>query len=125
LDVYTNRYILHAEYKSLKPHAFQILLALAEGDRHGLEIMRDVLERTEGGLHLWPGMLYGTLKELVDDELVVERRPPRQAKAGGGRPRYYGITERGRRACAAEAERLERYVQAARARNLLKPIGGR
>jgi DNA-binding PadR family transcriptional regulator len=70
-------------------------------------------------------MLYGTLKELVDDELVVERRPPRQAKAGGGRPRYYGITERGRRACAAEAERLERYVQAARARNLLKPIGGR
>ena len=42
------------------------------GDRHGLEIMRDVLERTEGDLHLWPGMLYGTLKELVDAELVVE-----------------------------------------------------
>jgi DNA-binding PadR family transcriptional regulator len=119
--VYTPR----AEYKSLKVNAFQILLALAECDRHGLEIMRDVLERTEGDLHLWPGMLYGTLKELVDAELVVERRPPPEVKAGGGRPRYYGITERGRRVCAAEAERLDRYVQAARARNVLKPAGGR
>jgi hypothetical protein len=32
----------------MKPHLFQVLLALADQDRHGLEIMRDVLERTEG-----------------------------------------------------------------------------
>ena len=109
----------------MKPNLFQVLLSLAERDRHGLEIMRDVLERTEGQTHLWPGMLYGSLKELVDSELVTEKRAPRDGKAGGGKPRYYGITERGRKALAAEAERLERYVQAARARNLLKPVGPR
>ncbi len=109
----------------MKPHLFQVLLALADQDRHGLEIMRDVLERTEGRMHLWPGMLYGSLKELVDEELAVEKRAPRDGKAGGGKPRYYGITDRGRKALAAEAERLERYVEAARARNLLKPVGPR
>jgi DNA-binding PadR family transcriptional regulator len=109
----------------MKPHLFQILLALADRDRHGLEIMRDVLDRTEGRTHLWPGRLYGSLKELVDSGLVVEKRAPREGKAGGGKPRYYGITDRGRRALAVEAERLERYVQAARARNLLKPVGPR
>ncbi|MGH9390978.1 MAG: hypothetical protein ACRD1Z_15280, partial [Vicinamibacteria bacterium] len=62
---------------------------------------------------------------LDDSELVVEKRAPRDGKAGGGRPRYYGITDRGRQALAAETERLERYVQAARARNLLKPVGPR
>ena len=109
----------------MKPHLFQVLLALADRDRHGLEIMRDVLERTEGQTHLWPGMLYGALKELVDLELAAEKKAPRDTKAGGGRPRYYGITDRGRKALAAEAERLERYVEAARARNLLKPASPR
>ncbi|MGH9319043.1 MAG: PadR family transcriptional regulator [Vicinamibacteria bacterium] len=109
----------------LKAQTFQILLALADRDRHGLEIMRDVLERTQGQMHLWPGMLYGSLKELVNSELVVEKKAPRDGKAGGGRPRYYGITEEGRKACAAEAERLESYVQAARARNVLKPVNPR
>ncbi len=109
----------------MKPHLFQVLLALADQDRHGLEIMRDVLERTDGQVHLWPGMLYGALKELVDMELAVEKQAPPEGKAGGGKPRYYGITERGRKALALEAERLERYVQAARSRNLLKPVGPR
>ncbi len=109
----------------MKPHLFQVLLALADQDRHGLDVMRDVLERTEGRLHLWPGMLYGSLKELVDAELAVEKRAPRDGKAGGGKPRYYGITDRGRKALAAEAERLERYVQAVRARNVLKTAGPR
>jgi DNA-binding PadR family transcriptional regulator len=109
----------------MKPHLFHVLLALADRDRHGLEIMRDVLERTEGRTHLWPGMLYGSLKELADDGLVVETQPPQNVKPGGGRPRYYGITDRGRKALAAETERLERYVEAARARNLLKPVAPR
>ncbi len=103
----------------MKPHLFQVLLALADQDRHGLEIMRDVLERTDGQVHLWPGMLYGALKELVEMELAVEKQAPPEGKAGGGKPRYYGITERGRKALALEAERLERYVQAAR---VAKPL---
>jgi DNA-binding PadR family transcriptional regulator len=123
--VYLDTYILFEINPIMKPHVFQVLLALADQDRHGLAIMRDVLDRTEGRMHLWPGMLYGALKELVEGELAVEKRAPRDGKAGGGKPRYYGITERGRRALAVETERLERYVQAARARNVLKPVGPR
>jgi DNA-binding PadR family transcriptional regulator len=109
--------------KGLKGHAFQILLSLADRDRHGLEIMRDVLERTEGGVHLWPGALYGSLKELTDAGLVSERQPPAEARrAKAGRPRYYGITALGKKACAAEAARLERYVRVARARKVLGSV---
>jgi DNA-binding PadR family transcriptional regulator len=105
---------------ALPPHWFQILLALADEDRHGLGIMNDVLERTGGGMKLWPGMLYRNLAKLVDNGLLVEVDAPAGAEAGGGRPRYYHITAAGRRACAAEAQRLAGFVDAARRKKLLK-----
>jgi DNA-binding PadR family transcriptional regulator len=105
---------------SLPPHWFQILLALADEDRHGLGIMNDVLERTAGAMKLWPGMLYRNLAKLVDDGLLVEVDAPAGAEAGGGRPRYYHLTASGRRACAAEAQRLAGFVEAARRKKLLK-----
>ena len=104
----------------LPPHWFQILLALADQDRHGLGIMADVLDRTGGRMKLWPGMLYRNLSKLADEGLVVEVETPPGAEAGGGRPRFYRITPLGRRACAAEAERLNGFVQAARQKKLLK-----
>jgi DNA-binding PadR family transcriptional regulator len=104
----------------LPPHWFQILLALADQDRHGLGIMGDVLDRTSGRMKLWPGMLYRNLSKLADEGLVVEVETPPGAEAGGGRPRFYRITPLGRRACAAEAERLNGFVQAARQKKLLK-----
>src|SRR5215470_5311558 len=86
---------------ALPPHWFQILLALADEDRHGLGIMNDVLERTGGQMKLWPGMLYRNLAKLAADGLVVEVDAPPDAEIGGGRPRYYRITAAGRRACSA------------------------
>ena len=56
----------------MKPSRFHILLALADRERHGLGIMNEVLERTDGALHLWPGMLYGSLKSMVDEGLVID-----------------------------------------------------
>ena len=105
---------------SLPPHWFQILLSLADEDRHGLGIMHDVLERTGGLMKLWPGMLYRNLSRLVEEDLVVEVDVPAGAETGGGRPRFYRITALGRRACAAEAERMAGFVQAARRKKLLK-----
>jgi len=105
---------------SLPPHWFQILLSLADEDRHGLGIMNDVLERTGGQMKLWPGMLYRNLSRLVEEDLVVEVDVPAGAETGGGRPRFYRITALGRRACAAEAERMAGFVQAARRKKLLK-----
>ena len=104
----------------LPPHWFQILLALADQDRHGLGIMSEVLDRTGGRMKLWPGMLYRNLSKLVEKKLVVEVDAPADSASGGGRPRFYRITALGRRACAAEAGRLAGFVQAARAKKLLK-----
>ena len=104
----------------LEPHWFQILLALADRDLHGLAIMNDVLERTGGRMRLWPGMLYRALGRLVDAGLVVEIEPPADAAAAGGRPRFFRITAAGRRACAAEATRLAAFVEVARRKKLLK-----
>jgi DNA-binding PadR family transcriptional regulator len=109
-----------AEMPSLPLHWFQILLSLAEGDRHGLGITKDVLERSEGRMHLWPGMLYGALRKMADAGYVVETRAPTRFTAGGGRPRFYRLTPLGRRVSAAEAERLARIVDTARARKLIE-----
>jgi DNA-binding PadR family transcriptional regulator len=104
----------------LPPHWFQILLALADEDRHGLGIMSEVLERTDGRMKLWPGMLYRNLSKLVEEGLLVEVDAPPRGSSGGGRPRFYRLTPVGRRACAAEAERLNGFVEAARRKKLLK-----
>jgi DNA-binding PadR family transcriptional regulator len=104
----------------LAPHTFQILLALADRDLHGLGVMNDVLERTGGHMRLWPGMLYRNLARLVSEGFVTEIDEPDDAASGGGRPRYYRITPLGRRACAAEAQRLAAFVEVARQKKLLK-----
>ncbi len=105
---------------SLPAHWFQILLALADRDLHGLGITRDVFDRTDGRMNLWPGMLYGALKKMVDAGYVVETRAPAGFEAGGGRPRFYRLTALGRRVSAAEAERFARLVETARARKLIE-----
>lgn len=105
---------------ALPQHWFQILLSLADQDLHGLAITREVFERTDGQLHLWPGKLYGALKLMTEAGLVVEREAPRGFASGGGRPRFYGITVAGRRTCATEASRLARFVDVAHAKRLIK-----
>ena len=104
----------------LPPHWFQILLALADRDLHGLAITKDVFDRTGGQMHLWPGMLYGALRKMTDGGLVTEIKVPADFAAAGGRPRFDRITAAGRRACMAEASRLAGFVDAARAKGLLK-----
>jgi DNA-binding PadR family transcriptional regulator len=102
---------------SVPPHWFQILLALADSERHGLGIMQDVLDRTGGRMRLWPGMLYRNLRRLEDEGLIGDSRRPGPVEPGS--PRYFHITPAGRRLCAAEARRLETFVEAARAKKLL------
>jgi DNA-binding PadR family transcriptional regulator len=109
-----------ARETSLPPHWFQILLALADRELHGLGIMNDVLDRTGGAMRLWPAMLYRNLARLAESGLVAEVDAPAGSDAGGGRPRYYRITAQGRRVCAAEARRLAGFVEAARQKKLLK-----
>lgn len=105
---------------SIPAHWFQILLSLADRPRHGLAITKDVFERTDGATNLWPGMLYGALKKMTAEGLVEQTPAPKDFEAAGGKPRFYRITPAGRRLCAEEAQRLATYVEAARARKLIK-----
>jgi DNA-binding PadR family transcriptional regulator len=89
-------------------HWFQILLALAEGELHGLAITRVIFERTGGRLQLWPGMLYGALGKMTDAGLVSETTVLHDGGSGVGWPRPYRLTARGRRVCAAGTEQLAR-----------------
>jgi DNA-binding PadR family transcriptional regulator len=105
---------------SLPLHWFHILLSIADQDRHGLAITKEVYERTEGRVHLWPGMLYGALRRMADAGLVTEVAVPKDFVVAGGRPRMYRITPLGRRRTAIEAERMARLVDVARAKRLIK-----
>jgi DNA-binding PadR family transcriptional regulator len=100
----------------LTPAAFHVLLALADGAKHGYLILKDVEERTGGDVRLSTGTLYGLIKRFLDDELIVELVP---AADDDERRRPYRLTPLGRDVAAAEAARLERMVSAARAVRLL------
>ena len=97
---------------------FEILLALAGGELHGYEIMREVENRTGGSVVLHAGTLYRALHRLLRAELVeeLEERPAEDDE----RRRYYALTRLGREVAVAEARRLASQVNAARARRLLK-----
>jgi DNA-binding PadR family transcriptional regulator len=105
----------------MSPICFQILLALADADRHGLGIMQEVLERTGGSMRLWPAMLYRNLQKLESEDLIVPVEPPAEPMAGS--PRFFHLTASGRRACTAEARRLSSFVEIAREKRLLKRSG--
>jgi DNA-binding PadR family transcriptional regulator len=101
----------------LKTPWYYILLALAAGSRHGLAIARDVHTLSDGQVRLWPAMLYGSLEELCERELIEDlvdapERPPDESE----RRRYYRITRAGRGMLAAETERLAGLVRIARSR---------
>jgi DNA-binding PadR family transcriptional regulator len=103
----------------LTPPVFHILVALADGERHGYGIMQDVAQQTNGGLQLGPGTLYGCLKRMLAAGLVEESDERPDPELDDARRRYYRITTLGKRTVRAEAERLAGAVMAARARKLL------
>jgi len=103
----------------LTPVAFEILLSLAEGDRHGYHIMQAVERRTGGQITLHAGTLYRALARLVD-AAMIEELDERPDPATDERRRYYRLTPYGRAVAQAEAARLESQVQAARSLRLLR-----
>jgi DNA-binding PadR family transcriptional regulator len=103
----------------LTPAVFHVLLTLAEADQHGYAIIKAVSARTDGAVHLSTGTLYGMVKRLLADGIIVESRQRPAADADDERRRYYRLTEFGRQVARAEAERLAQLVAEARAIRLL------
>ena len=109
-----------APYLPLTSAAFHVLLALADGPKHGYLIMKEVEDRTSGEVRLGTGTLYGLIKRFLDDELIVEL--PAEDE-GNERRRPYKLTPFGRQVARAEAVRLEQLVSAARTARLLPERG--
>ena len=102
----------------LTPPVFHILVALADGERHGYGIMQDVARQTGNALQLGPGTLYGCLKRMLAARLVEESGERPDPALDDERRRYYRMTGLGRQAARAEAQRLADAVNAARSRRL-------
>jgi DNA-binding PadR family transcriptional regulator len=107
------------DFLPLTPAMFHILLALADRERHGYDIMREVDERTEGKVRLGPGTLYGSIKRMLGDGLVEELDERPDPELDDERRRYYRLTDFGYRVAVAEAERLAHLVKSARIKKLL------
>lgn len=109
-------------YLPLKADTFQILLALAEGERHGYAILKEIERSTEGALRLAPSPFYRKLKRLEDEGLVGEAEERPAPELDDERRRYYGLTDLGHEVLASEARRLvglageERILRLARGR---------
>jgi DNA-binding PadR family transcriptional regulator len=110
---------------SLTPTAFQILLALADEDRHGLGIVDEIDVRTGGEIKLGPGSLYGTIKRLREVGFIIETRDVPNPSNDDPRRRYYAITPVGREALAREARRMEVMIHMVRSKAILHSGEGR
>jgi DNA-binding PadR family transcriptional regulator len=100
----------------IKIHWFHILVALADEDRHGNGIVRDVLQQTGGRLRIWPVMLYRCLDEMMENDLVTELTDSLERPQESERRRYFRITEKGLGVLAEETERLSELVNVARSK---------
>ncbi|MCH6553812.1 MAG: helix-turn-helix transcriptional regulator [Acidobacteria bacterium] len=106
----------------LTPAGFHILLALADGEKHGYAVMQEVAKRSQGKVRLGPGTLYGSIKRMLSEGLIEESDERPDPKLDDERRRYYRLTEFGQRVAEAEAERLAGLVDAARAKMLLRHL---
>jgi len=99
------------KFLPLKSQWFHIMLSLAGGDQHGYGIMQEVLQLTGGKVRLWPATLYGSIKRLIEAELIEESDERPAPELDDARRRYYRLTPLGKRVLDAECERLQELVR--------------
>jgi len=100
---------------------FNVLLSLADGEKHGYAILKEVEEQTAGEVQLSTGTLYGIIKRLLADGLIAELRN-RPMEGDDQRRRYYRLTDDGREVAIAEAQRMEKLLARARNKRLIKAL---
>src|SRR5436309_15262571 len=103
----------------LTPAVFYILLALANGEKHGYEIMKQVKHDSHEQVKMGTGTLYGSLKRMLADGLIEEAGERADPTQEDERRRYYRLTELGRRAFTIELQRYAQVVSIAGQRRLL------
>ncbi len=109
----------------LTPTVFHILLALADKERHGYGIIKEVKARTNGSIHIMAGTLYGAIKRLLERGLITETDDRPDPILDDERRRYYRLTNFGQRVLTAEVSRLEEQLRQARNKHFFpegKPV---
>lgn len=104
---------------TLSRDTFYILVALADGERHGYSIMQEVAERTAGGVRLSPSTLYSAIKRLLEAGYIEELQERPDPEHDDERRRYYRLTKAGRRAAVEEARQWEKVLTDARSIGLV------
>ena len=103
----------------LTPAVFHILLALADGEKHGYGIMQEVAAITDGAVRMGPGTLYGTIKRMLESGLIEETDERPDPALDDERRRYYRITSFGERVAQTEAARLATLLSVAQSKRLM------
>jgi DNA-binding PadR family transcriptional regulator len=106
------------EFLPLPSATFHVLLVLAEGEKHGYGIMREIEQISDGTVRMGPGTLYGTIKRLLEIGLIAESGERPDPESDDERRRYYQITALGERVAAAEVHRLSTMIE----RSVLKRL---
>jgi DNA-binding PadR family transcriptional regulator len=104
----------------LTPAMFQVLVALADGDKHGYAIIKEVRRRTGNKVQLGAGTLYAIVRRLLEDELITECDERPDPALDDERRRYYRLTPDGRAVALAEAKRLEEVLEQAKVKLFVK-----
>jgi DNA-binding PadR family transcriptional regulator len=105
-----------ADLLPLAPAVFHILLSLADGERHGYALKREIAQRTNGSLTLGAGVLYGSISKMLANGLIEESDDRPDPHLDDERRRYYKITTFGRKVAQAEASRMRELVDLASTR---------
>ena len=106
----------------LTPTVFHMLLALADGEKHGYGIMRSVEEETQGQMQIRTGSLYGSIQRMIEAGLIEETHERPDPELDDERRRYYGLTDFGRRALTAEAARIARAMAVIQGKHILDGV---
>ncbi len=112
---------LNAVPLPMTPAVYQILLSLADGERHGYGIMQEVEDRTSGEVRLGPGTLYRSIKRMRKAGLIQATGDP-LGSDDADRRRFYRITRPGRDVLVDEARRLARLVEQAQTKNVIDEL---
>src|SRR3954470_2284193 len=103
----------------LTPAMFEVLIALADGEKHGYAVLKEVARRTGGRITLSPGTLYAIVRRFVQEGVVAESDERPDPALDDERRRYYRLTDFGRSVAMAEARRMETALGMARSKSLI------
>jgi DNA-binding PadR family transcriptional regulator len=108
------------DYLPLTPPMFQVLVALADGEKHGYAIIKEVHRRTRGRIRLGAGTLYAVIKRFVLSGLILESEERPDPSLDDERRRYYRLSDKGRAVAVAEADRMTEALEQARPKLLAR-----